>query len=73
MKVNNVSSTNFQAGIKIRGTENKGQKYLYNELLKLTKDYKIPANFHTNEVEFPSVSKSIIAKLNELGIKFNNK
>ena len=34
---------------------------------------KIPATFHTNMIELPSISEQIIKKLNELGIKFNNK
>lgn len=76
MKVNSISSTNginFQAGVRIRGKENSGRKYLYNEVNQLVRDFKIPANFKTSEIELPSVSKTVIAKLNELGIKFSNK
>ena len=73
MKIKSITPTNFQAGVRILGAENKSHQYLYNEINNITKEYKIPATFHTNMIELPSISEQIIKKLNELGIKFNNK
>ena len=72
MKVNNVSSTNFNAGVKIRGNDNLGHKYLYNEINRLTNEYKIPATFRTEEIELPTVNIDILKRLNSLKIKFLN-
>lgn len=73
MKIHSITSTNFYGGINIKAAENKENQHLYNHILNITKEFKIPATFHTNEIELPSVSKAVIAKLKELGIKFNNK
>ena len=73
MQVNNISSTNFQAGVRIKSIENRHKNFLYNEVNDITKEYKIPANFRTHDIELPSVSKAILAKLNALGIKFSEK
>ena len=73
MKVNNISSTNFRAAVRITSAENKSHQFLYNEINGLTREFKIPASFHTQEIELPSVSKQIIDRLKELGIKFSNK
>ena len=73
MKVNSISSTNFQTGIRISAKENENCKYLYNHVNNLTKEFHIPATFHTKEIELPSVSKAILSRLQELGIKFSNK
>lgn len=73
MKINSITPTNFRAGVKIIGAENKTHQYLYNEVNKITKDFKIPATFRTHEIELPTVTKAIVAKLNELGIKFSEK
>lgn len=73
MKIHSVTPTSFQSGVRIRGAENKAHKYLYNELLGITKEYRVPANFRTQEIELPNVSEAILKKLNELGIKFSNK
>ena len=75
MKVNSISSTNginFMASIKIKGKENQGHKYLYNEVNQLTKDFCIPANFRTHEIELPSVNVDIMKELNKLKIKFSS-
>ena len=73
MKVNNISSTNFQAGVRISAKENENCKYLYNHVNNLTKEFHIPATFHTKEIELPSVSKMILERLKDLGIKFSSK
>lgn len=73
MKVNNISSTNgtnFKAGIRIRGKENQEHKYLYNEVNQLTKEFRIPANFKTHEIELPSVNLAVMNALDKLKIKF---
>lgn len=73
MKINNIGPTNFNGGIRINSMENKENQYLYNHILKITRDFKIPATFHTQEIELPTVTKDILKKLKELGIRFNNK
>ena len=72
MKVNNISSTNFGAGVRIASIDNKHRPFLYNDVEAIRKEFKIPANFHTNEIELPSISKAILKRLQDLGIKFNN-
>ena len=73
MKVNNVCSTNFGAGIRINSAENKSCQFLYNKVNSLTYEFKIPATFHTHEIELPTVSKAVLEKLKSFGIKFSNK
>ena len=70
MKINSIEPTNFRAGVRIKSAENRHRQYLYNDLIGITKEFRIPANFKTHEIELPSVSKSIIDKLKELNIKF---
>ena len=72
MKVYGITSTNFNGGVKILAAENKENQYLYNHIQKMTNEYKIPATFHNNRIELPSISKIIIEKLKELGIKFSS-
>ena len=72
MKINSIEPTNFGAGVKIKCAENRHRQYLYNEIEAIRKEYKIPANFRTHEIELPSISKAIVDKLKELNIKFNN-
>ena len=72
MRINNIESTHFGAKARIRGIDNKKHPYLYNEIIALTKEYKIPANFKTHEIELPSVTNDIFKKLNELNIKFKS-
>ncbi len=73
MKVNSILSTNFGAGITINAAKNENCKYLYNQVQDITNEFHIPANFHTKEIELPNVSKAILTRLQELGIKFSNK
>ena len=70
MRVNNIEPTNFGAGVRIRGEENKGHKYLYNEINRLTKEFRIPATFRTKEIELPSVTVGVMRRLNDLKIRF---
>ena len=51
--------------------ENVERPYLYNEILDITKKFKVPANFHVDKIELPTPTTDVIAKLNELGIKFD--
>ncbi len=69
MKINNISSVNFN-GIHINASENKSNKYLYNQIQEITNVYKVPATFRTYSIELPTVTNEIIKKLTELGIKF---
>jgi len=73
MKIQSITPTSFNGGLNIMAAENKGNELWSYHVLKIARDFKLPANFHTNNIELPSVSKAIIEKLNELGIKFNNK
>jgi len=70
MKINSISPATFGTAIRIRGAENQGRVYLYNEVNNLMREFSIPAVFKTEEIELPSVSEKIISKLNKLGIKF---
>ena len=70
MKTNAVTPTNFQSGVKIRAAENKSHKFLYNEVLELTRKQGLPANFRTHEIELPSVTIDIMKMINSLKIKF---
>ena len=70
MRIDSISPAGFGAAVRIRGAENQGRVYLYNEVNNLMREFKIPAVFKTQEIELPSVSENIIAKLNKLGIKF---
>ena len=73
MKIMGVEPISFNAGVRIMDSENTGHKYLYNEVLNMTREMKIPATFYSTKIELPSITKSVLARLNELGIKFNNK
>ena len=68
MKINTISPINFQAGVNIACRDNIGHKYLYNEIQGLTNQFKIPATFKSQNIELPSVTNVILAKLNELGM-----
>ena len=70
MRINNIEPTNFGAKARIRGIDNQKHPFLYNEIIALTKEYKIPATFKTHEIELPSVTNDIFKRLNELKIKF---
>lgn len=70
MKVNNIASTNFGVNVRIKSADNKKHQFLYNEIEQLRKDYRIPVNFKTHEIELPSVSVNILKVLNELKIRF---
>lgn len=72
MKVNSISSTNFGAGVIITYTANRNHPFLNNEIEALRKEFKFPVNFHTPKIELPSVSETLLKKLQELGIKFSN-
>lgn len=73
MRINKIESTNFGAGVRIRGIENKEHQFLYNEINNITKEFKIPATFRTQEIELPSINENVLSKLKELGIKFSKK
>ena len=68
MKIHSITSTNFYGGINIKAAENAGNAYWYYHVMKITRDFKLPASFYTDNIELPSVSKAVIAKLKELGI-----
>lgn len=58
--------------VKILQEENTGRKYIYNEVLDITKKFHVPANFHTNKIELPEPTQAVIARLNELGISYSS-
>lgn len=65
MKVNRVSFT----GIKVYPKDNKDVKYLYNELLDVVREQRLPATFRTDVVELPASNK-VAEILKKLNIKF---
>lgn len=60
-------------GVYIPSDSNKHIKYLYNNVLDIVKQNKIPAMFGTKGIDLPSVTKNIIDKIKELGIIFIDK
>ena len=73
MRINSIQPINFGTKAHIRCIDNKDHPLLYNEIISIVKEFKIPANYRTQEIELPSVSNDIIKKLNELKIKFISK
>ena len=73
MKINNITSTNFGAGVRILYSENKNYWNLNGDIENIRKEFKIPVSFHTPEIELPSASKTILKRLKDLGIKFSSK
>ena len=69
MKIQTVNNTSFNQNIRILSKENKHIPFLYNDLLKISRDNKLATNFRTTEIEFPNVSDSIVRKIKRLGIK----
>jgi hypothetical protein len=70
MRIDSITSNTFGAGIFIKSCDNKGRTFLYNEIKDLTNELQIPGNFRTTEIELPSVSDVVLAKLKKLGINF---
>ena len=70
MKVYNITSTNFGTGVCVRAAKNRKNKYLYNQILAMTNEYKIPANFLTDKIQLPSVTNQILNDLKKLEIKY---
>lgn len=63
----------FSAKIKplvILAKENSKDKYLYNEVADIVKEFKVPALFHNYEIDISSPTKEVISKLNALGILY---
>ena len=73
MRANAITSvyTGWKAArILPKAKKNIERPYLYNEILDITKKFRVPANFQTHKIELPSPTKAVIAKLKELGIKY---
>ena len=73
MRINAITSaySDFKSvRIMSKSKENIKRPYLYNEILDITRKFKVPATFHNNKIEMPNPTLSVITKLNELGIEF---
>lgn len=57
-------------GLRINANENKKVKFLYNKVLDIVKENKIPATFSTDSIELPRITDKIVSKLKELEIVF---
>ena len=72
MKADRISNINFNSkNIIIKASENKSNPYLYNQVLGITNDLKIPANFRTHEINIPTLAENVQKMLKELKIKYN--
>ena len=69
MQINKINPTNFRGKVKILAKENTHRKFLYNELMNISKKYELSATFSNDVVEFPNISNNVIAILNRIGIK----
>jgi hypothetical protein len=49
------------------------RKYLYNEMLDLTNELKIPANFDNEGITFPRITFKLLDRLKEMGLKWVDK
>lgn len=50
--------------------ENIGHKYLYNEVLEIVQEERIPAIFANVEINLPSTTKAALERLKALNIKY---
>ncbi len=77
MRTNNVTPVLFTGinpvVIKPKYKKNINKPYLYNDVLDITKDFRVGAVFHNNKIELPSPTKEIIEKLRSLGIAYTYK
>lgn len=60
-------------GIYISNKQNKHIKYLYNYVLDIVRQDKIPAVFDNKGISLSNVTKNIIDKIKKLGIIFVDK
>ncbi len=49
------------------------RKYLYNEMLDLTNELKIPANFDNDGITFPRITFKLLDRLKEMGLTWVDK
>lgn len=57
-------------GIKINAKANEECKYLYNKVLDVVRENKIPAVFATDHIELPTTTQKILDDLKALSIKY---
>lgn len=67
-----IAPVSFKAGVYIgrNAGNNKAHKYLYNEVMAVVEEYKIPAVVKTKGIDLPSVTENILEKLSKFGIEF---
>ena len=74
MKVYPVTSNYFTGINPVKITknlkDNKNIKYLYNDVLDVVNDCRIPAVFGNDRIDLPSPTKAALDKLNSLGIAY---
>lgn len=73
MKITNSPSAFCGNKIKIasKAKENIKVPYLYNNVLDIVKECKVPAVFSNDNIEISSVTKDVVKQLKERGIKFD--
>ena len=73
MKTVSISPVNFSAKAFILAEANANRKYLYNEVLELSRQEKFPATFTKEGIDLPSVSDKILEILKNSNIIFKQK
>ena len=72
MRINKITGTSFNNKIVINTNKNKHVEYLYNKVVDLAREDRVPAIFHLDRIELPYVKDNFLTKLNNLKIYFNN-
>lgn len=69
MQITRIGGPSFN-GVNINAKQNAEVKFLYNKVLDVVRENKIPATFATDYIDLPTTNKTILDKLTEFGIKF---
>ena len=71
-KILNVVANQKPSSVNIpaNSAKNKERQYLYNEVLDLIKECRVPAVISNHGIKLPSPSTQILNRLNETGIHF---
>lgn len=71
MYITPITNYSFSANpIRILQEENKLKKYLYLDVMNLTRTEHFGANFHTKVIEIPEPTQKILDKLKVMNIKY---
>ena len=69
MRVGKIDTTPFE-GVKIIAKDNKEVKFLYNKVVDVVKENKIPAVFATDYIQLPTTTEKILKRLTELNVSY---